>query len=96
MIRIINIVNINISHQLSFNTKNVFDYKTNAALHAGFFSIMLNNILLVDFVFTGTDPCARLPPDAQPSPTGHSTDRRGAGPHRSTDRTHPAPAERRV
>lgn len=44
----------------------------------------------------GADPCACLPPDTQPSPTGHSADRGGADPHCPANRTHPAPPEGRV
>ena len=45
---------------------------------------------------SGADPCACLPPDTQPSPTGHPADRGGAGPHCPAHRTHPAPTEGRV
>lgn len=44
----------------------------------------------------GADPCACLPPNTQPSPTGHSADRGRAGPHRPANWTHPAPPEGRV
>lgn len=60
---------------------------------------LLNSVkplYVVSFLPAGANPCACLPSDAQPNPTGHSADRRGADPNRSTHRAYPAPPKGRV
>lgn len=61
--------------------------------------MLLNSVkplYVVSFLPAGANPCACLPSDAQPNPTGHSADRRGADPNRSTHRAYPAPPKGRV
>lgn len=59
-----------------------------------FICFLLNSVCF--WVVVGADSCSYLPPDTQPSATGHPADRGGASPHRPTNWTHSAPPKRRV
>lgn len=59
-----------------------------------FICFLLNSVCFS--VVVGADSGSCLPPNTQPSATGHPADRGGASPHCPANWTHPAPPERRV